>query len=153
MGLVVELEMDGSVPDVWNVCTDITHSADFIEAIIRIEIVEGAGFAEGLRWNETREMFGKAETEQMYIQSVDLYKNYVVGSISCGVKYESSLVFEKITESRTKLSFVFETKALSWMGWFFNCLIGCCMNGMLRKQIMNDLKDIAAEVEKRSILD
>ncbi|MFM1867892.1 MAG: hypothetical protein RL591_1300, partial [Planctomycetota bacterium] len=52
---------------VWRVVTDIEHAAEHIPAITSIEILPGPRTGKGLRWRESRVMFGRTATETMEI--------------------------------------------------------------------------------------
>jgi len=52
---------------VWSVVTDIERAAENIPAIKSVEILDGPRTGKGLRWRETRVMFGREATEVMEI--------------------------------------------------------------------------------------
>ena len=64
----VEVTINGSKEDVWNMITDIENSSKTITGIEQIEILEkpGDGLV-GLKWRETRTLFGRTATEIMWI--------------------------------------------------------------------------------------
>ena len=63
--------IDGTKEEIWQVITDIEGSEKTIGAIEQIEILEKpASGLIGLKWRETRTMFGKTATEVMWITDV-----------------------------------------------------------------------------------
>ncbi len=68
MKLKVEITINGTKEQIWKVITDIEGSVETISAIEKIEILEQpeSGVL-GLKWEETRTMFGKSATEVMWI--------------------------------------------------------------------------------------
>ncbi|MGW5075187.1 SRPBCC family protein [Rhodococcus sp. NPDC004095] len=51
---------------VWAVLTDLDAAEATLSGVTRVERVEGAGYDVGTRWRETRRMFGKEATEEMW---------------------------------------------------------------------------------------
>ena len=66
MKLKAEIMIDGTKEQIWEVITDIEGSVETISAIEKIDILDKpvSGFL-GLKWEETRTMFGKEATEVM----------------------------------------------------------------------------------------
>src|SRR5215213_1935803 len=63
-----QVTINGSKPAIWAAITDIENSAKFISGIEKIEIVEKpANGLVGLRWRETRILFGKPATVEKWI--------------------------------------------------------------------------------------
>ena len=64
----VSVTINGSTSAVWSAMTDIEHAADFISGIEKIEIVHKPvrGLV-GLRWRETRILFGDSATVEKWI--------------------------------------------------------------------------------------
>lgn len=61
-------DLDGSRSAVWNAIADIAHAVDIVRGIQRIEVVEKpASGLVGLRWRETRLLFGKPATVEKWI--------------------------------------------------------------------------------------
>lgn len=73
---------------VWELITDIENSANFISGINNIEILNQPreGLI-GLKWKETRKMFGKEAEEVMWITESEPYKYYQTRAESHGAIY------------------------------------------------------------------
>ena len=92
MQINVETTIRAPVEAVWHAITDFEGAADRISAIDEIEILEkpDSGLV-GLKWKETRTMFGKQATEVMWITGVNEGASYDVRAESNGMVYESRL--------------------------------------------------------------
>ena len=68
MKVVVDIEIAKLREDIWSAITDIENCARMISAIIDLEILNQPeeGIV-GLKWKETRLMFGKQASETMWI--------------------------------------------------------------------------------------
>ncbi len=72
MKFKVETTIDASTDKVWDVITDIKNSVNVISGIEKIEILEsGSTDLVGLKWQETRTVFGKTALETMWITEAD----------------------------------------------------------------------------------
>ena len=68
-----QLNINGSRAAIWAAISDIENAAQIISGIVSIEIVnKPADGLVGLRWRETRMMFGQAATVEKWItEAVD----------------------------------------------------------------------------------
>ena len=73
---------------VWARITDIEHAATTISSIEKVEILERpkTGLV-GLKWRETRKLFGKTATETMWITDAVENESYKTGTESHGFRY------------------------------------------------------------------
>ena len=64
---------------VWAIVTDLAETANVIEAIESIEVLQGPDpLAVGTRWRESRTMFGKTASEEMEVTELDPGRSYTV---------------------------------------------------------------------------
>ena len=145
----VEASVSISAPieKVWNVLIDIDNATQNISAITDIDIIERPqDGVVGLKWKETRVMFGKPATEEMWISSADAPKSYEVSSDSHGVKYLTR--FELVDQGdSTKVTMIFGGEAVSFFAKLMSPMMAF-MSGTLRKQLQADLEDIKNVAEK-----
>lgn len=80
---------------VWAVLTDLEGASDTLRGVTRVEIVEGDGYAVGTRWRETRKLFGKEETQEMYVTAVEPPRRTTVEADS-GAHYTTEFVLEPV---------------------------------------------------------
>ena len=146
MKCTVSLPINGSKEDIWNVITDIEHSEQNISAINKIEVLEKPEKLNGLKWKETRTMFGKEATEVMWITESEENHYYKTRAESHGMVYVSSMSIEDEGDHEV-LIMGFEGEAQSFGGKVMNMLFGKMMMSSMEKAIMKDLEDIRNVVE------
>ena len=147
MKLEVEVPIKASAENIWKVITDIENAAETISGINEVEILERpeSGLI-GLKWKETRTMFGKQATEVMWITNVSEYEFYKTKAESHGCLYLSTLRIFK-TDDGCILQMGFQSKPQKLMAKIMAPIMGLFFKGMLRKVILQDLEDIKKKVE------
>ena len=133
--------------DVWDRITDIEHAHERIPAIKRIEILSPQRHGLGLRWRETRIMFGKEATEVMEITQWHPPHEYVTSAQSHGSEYRCTLRVEPTAEGST-LSFHFTATPLTLTAKLVGTLLAPLMRGAITKALQGDLNAIKAACER-----
>ena len=148
MKLKAEIIINGTKEQIWQVITDIEGSIDRISAIEKIDILDKpeSGML-GLKWEETRTMFGKSATEIMWITDVVENEYYQTRAESHGAIYKSRLQIEE-SGDKSKLTMEFEGEAQSAFAKTMSFLTGFMFKSATEKALQEDLKDIKAYVEK-----
>ena len=148
MKMKAEIIIDGTKEQIWQVITDIEGSIDTISAIEKIEILDNpeSGML-GLKWEETRTMFGKSATEIMWITDVVENEYYQTRAESHGAIYKSRLQIEE-SGDKSKLTMEFDGEAQSTSAKIMSFLTSFIFKSATEKALLNDLKDIKACVEK-----
>jgi uncharacterized membrane protein len=146
--VTVERRIAAPADRVWDALTDIEGSPRVISGIERVEVLSEAPFGVGTRWLETRRIFGKEATEELWVTASEAPKRYVVESDSRGVHYTSefTLTPEQDDATTVRLTFDSETdkKSLSGtMGKFLGSLGSKAVANALAK----DLEEVSAAVE------
>ena len=131
---------------VWECITDIERAHERIPAIKRIEILSPQRHGLGLRWRETRIMFGKEATEVMEITQWRPPHEYVTSAQSHGSDYRCTLRVEPAAAGST-LSFHFTATPLTLMAKVMSALMGPLMRGAITKALQGDLNAIKAACE------
>lgn len=140
--------IDGTKEKIWQVITNIEGSEKTIEAIEGIEILEKpASGLVGLKWRETRTMFGETATEVMWITDVKENYYYQTRAENDGAIYVSKLQIEEQGDD-TCLTMAFDGQPLSLMGKIMSVTTGFLFKGATQKALQQDLEDIKAAVEK-----
>lgn len=147
MRLEVAVEVDAPVAEVWRIASDIENAERTISGIDKIEVLEppsGEGIL-GLKWRETRTMFGKTATEIMWItEAGDSY--YVTEARSHGSEY-TTRVHAAPAGDGTRLAMVFEARPLTTGARVASALLGFMMKGAVRKALLKDLTDVKSAAE------
>ena len=150
MALEVEVTIEGPKEDVWKVITDIENSPDTITGIEKIEILEkpSDGLV-GLKWQETRTLFGRTATEIMWITDVVENEMYKTRAESHGAVYITSLVVSE-QDAKTRLTMEFDAAPQSLSAKVMAAITGIFIKKATKNALMQDLIDIKAAVEKTS---
>ncbi|MBN2657339.1 MAG: SRPBCC family protein [Spirochaetales bacterium] len=145
----IELSTKISAPKekVWSVIADIENSIHTISGIRKIEILEKGTPLIGLKWRETREMFGKEATEIMWIEEAEENRFYKVKAESHGSKYFTDFYLEELPEG-TLLTLKFSAEIISFGARLVNFLMGWMFKSSTIKAFEADLQDIKKAVEK-----
>ena len=132
---------------VWEVISNIENSNNFITGIEKIEILEQKGKEfKGLKWKETRTMFGQTATEIMWITDSKENESYSTRAESHGAIYITEFKLQE-NDGTTELSMNFSSKSVTIKAKLLSIMFFIFM-GSTKKAFMDDLIDIKAAVEK-----
>ncbi len=147
MNVSVSIDINASAQEVWRVITDIEHSPNTINGIEKIEILQQpTDSLIGLKWRETRTMFGKEATEVMWITDAMENKYYQTRAESHGSVYISKLMITQ-ANAGIVLSMVFDGQAQSFGARLMYGVMGFMLKNATKKALMQDLQDIKRAVE------
>ncbi len=142
MKIAVSIDISKSSEEIWKLITNIDASPQVMTSIDSVELLEGvSGTMAGLKWRETRTLFGKKTTEMMWVTAVENENFYTVEAKSNGSKYCTEV---RLTPngSQTILTMEFEgvpqTLGAKCM-WF---TMGFMFKGATKKALRQDLEDI-----------
>ncbi len=134
---------------VWSIITDFENCARTISGIKEIKVLNRPdnGIV-GLKWQETREMFGKDATETMWITDAEDGRFYQTRAENHGAIYVSRMSVEPEGDGCV-LTMSFNGSAQTIFARVMMALTGWMMTGPMKKLIQKDLDDIklAAEAE------
>lgn len=148
MNISIDIEIKAPKEKVWKVITDIENSAKVISGIDEIEILNRTkDTIVGLKWKETRTIFGKSATETMWITETKENNYYKTRAESNGAVYHTVL---KLTEKgeNTVLSLEFSSIAVTFKGKIMAFIFGFILKKSMKKLIEKDLVDIKTFIEK-----
>jgi carbon monoxide dehydrogenase subunit G len=150
MRAAAQVDIEGSPKAVWNVVTDIENAAETIQAIEKIEILEKPkAKLVGLKWRETRTMFGKTATEVMWITGAAEASHYETRAESHGSIYKTRVSLHG-HEGGTRLRMEFEGEPVTFGAKLMWGLTGFMFKGATRKALQKDLEDIKKKVERKN---
>ncbi|MBX2825378.1 MAG: SRPBCC family protein [Gammaproteobacteria bacterium] len=131
---------------VWSIITDLDGAQEIVSAITDLQVLErpDSGIL-GLKWQETRIMFGKEATETMWISDADIGHWYETTAENHGMIYHSKLALEESGE-QTELSMSFVCKPQTLSAKIFS-VFSFLFNGTVRKAFAADLHDIKVHAE------
>lgn len=149
--MIVEAQVtiDGSKEAVWGVITDIENAADTISGIEELEVLErpDSGLV-GLKWRETRTLFGKTASEEMWITDVSENESYAVMAESHGCIYMSTMSVSE-RDGGSALTMTHESRPQGFLAKLMFAATGFLVKKAMGKAIRQDLNDIKAAVEAR----
>ncbi|MFC4605347.1 SRPBCC family protein [Rhodococcus kronopolitis] len=142
-------QVNATPASVWAVLTNLDGAQDTLSGVTKVERVSGPDYAVGTRWRETRKMFGKEATEEMWVAEVDPERRTVVKAHSSGTDYTTTFDLAP-TADGTELTMTFtgETGS-SIVHKVMMAVFGRLALKATTKMIAQDLADIAARAEQR----
>jgi carbon monoxide dehydrogenase subunit G len=129
----------------------MTNLDGFADAIAGIESIErlddGSDFAVGTKWRETRVMFGRTATEDMWVTEIDPGHSYVVEASSHGAEYRPTQSVEPVDGGGSRLTVSFSGKPVGTLARVMSATVGRVFEKATRKAFEQDLVDVAAAAE------
>ncbi len=139
MQALTSVTVKSNIESVFETFTDIPSIADRIPGIQSVELLSDPPVGEGTRWRETRVMFNKESTEEMWVSEFTLNRSYTVEAESCGAHFKSRFVFTA-EDDGTRVDSYLETQPLTFAAKFFKWLgLNALMRGMMKKAIQADM--------------
>ena len=132
---------------VWQVFTDIPGSVAAVGGISSVEVLSDGPFGPGFRWRETRTMFGRAATEEMWVTDAQEPRSYEVAASSHGSDYLSRYTFEEV-DGGTRVTVTFSGEPHSLVAKGMNLLTGGLAKGTVVKMFQQDLEALAGVCER-----
>jgi hypothetical protein len=141
------ITINASKAAVWSATTDIARFAELLSGVEKIEVVHKpvTGLV-GLRWKETRILFGKPATVEKWITEAKGNEYYTTRAEQDGFVF---ITTNRISGSdgNVTLTGIHETLPQG-LASKLKALPMVFFKGMIKKAIMKDLEDIKAEVER-----
>jgi len=150
MKLTVETDVRAAPEAVWRIVADIENAASTVEAIESVEVLEPARGPSlvGLKWRETRTMFGKQATEVMWVTDARDGSHYETRAESHGAVYRSRVAVDPDADG-ARLSMTFQAQPVTLGAKVMWGVTGFLFKGATRKALAKDLADIKAAAEGR----
>lgn len=147
MNVEAKVTIKATKEAIWAVISHIENAAQRISGIEQIEILErpAAGIV-GLKWKETRTVFGKTAAEVMWITDSAEHEFYQTRAESHGCVYISKMSIAAHGNSST-LTMTHATQPQSFVSKLVAIPMGFAFKGVFKKLLAKDLGDIKAAVE------
>ncbi|MES2152809.1 MAG: hypothetical protein V4508_23790 [Pseudomonadota bacterium] len=144
----VQVSIKGSRAAIWAAITNIENAAETISGIESIEVVEKpANGLPGLKWRETRMLFGKPATAEKWITDAVENEFYKTRAESHGFIFLSTMSIAEGSGGMT-LASSHDSKPQSLAARLQSIPMGLLFKGVAKKALMQDLTDIKAAVER-----
>jgi hypothetical protein len=153
--LIVEAQVtiNGSKAAIWAAITNIENASETISGILNTEVLKKpANGLVGLRWRETRMLFGKPATAEKWITDAAENEFYTTRAEDNGFVFLSTI---RISESSGGITLIssHDSKPQSIVASLMSIPMGLLFKGVAKKAILQDLNDIKSAVEReRSIV-
>jgi len=144
----VQVTIHGSKAAIWSAITDISNAAETISGIQKIEILEKPDHGlVGLKWRETRMLFGKPATAEKWITDAVENEFYKTRAESDGFLFLSKT---SISESRggVTLTSSHDSQPQGIVARVLSIPMGLLFKGVAKKALLQDLNDIKSAVER-----
>ncbi len=150
MAVSASTEIKARREDVWRIISDIDSAKHNITAILDVEVLERAPAADsvlGLKWTETRKMFGKEAKETMTVVAEKPGYWYETRAQNHGTVYTSKMeIQETDTPHSCTLLMSFDHQPLS-LGARLMSVFSFLFEGSIKKAFAQDLADIKRVAE------
>jgi hypothetical protein len=147
--MIVEAQVtvNGPKAAVWAAITNIENASKIISGILNIEILEKpTNGLVGLRWRETRMLFGKPATAEKWITDAAENEFYKTRAEDNGFVFLSTMSISE-GSGGTTLTSSHETRPQGIVARFMSIPM-FLFKGVVKKAILQDLNDIKAAVEQ-----
>ena len=149
MQVTQSVSIAASKSQVWAAISDLDNAKVMISGIADLEVLERpeSGLV-GLKWRETRVMWGKEATEVMWITEAQENQYYCTRAESHGSVYATRLSLQEVNQS-TELTMAFTAQAETLMAKVLSFIMGPMIRKSLATALSQDLNDIKAFVESQ----
>lgn len=143
----VQIKIKGSKAAVWAAITNIEKAAGFISGIKSIEVLEKpARGLVGLKWRETRMLFGKPASADKWITDAVENEFYKTRAESDGYVFLSTMSIKEGGDGIT-LTSVHDSQPQTIVTKLISTPMMLLFKGVAKKALMQDLNDIKSAVE------
>jgi hypothetical protein len=145
----VQVTINGSKAAIWAAMANIENAAEIISGIENIEVVnKPANGLVGLKWRETRILFGKPATVEKWITDAAENEFYKTRAEDNGFIFLSTL---RISESSGGITLTssHDSQPQNFVAQLQSIPMGLFFKGVAKKALLQDLNDIKAAVEKK----
>jgi hypothetical protein len=149
--MIVEAQVtiNGSKAAIWAVITNIENASNTIGSIQKVEVLEKPEHGlVGFKWRETRTLFGKTATEEMWITDAAKNEFYKTRAESHGFIYICTLSIAAHNGS-SSLTMTHDSKPQGLVAKLLSFPMGLVFKGIMKKALLQDLNDIKVAVEQR----
>jgi hypothetical protein len=144
-----QVVISGTRPAIWAAMTNMENAASIISGIDQIEILEKpASGLVGLKWRETRMLFGKPASADKWITDAAENEFYKTRAESDGFIFLSTMRISDGYGGMT-LTSIHDSQPQSLGAKIMSISMSLFFKGVARKALQQDLKDIKAAVEQK----
>ena len=143
-----QVTINGSQAATWAAITNIENASAIISGIENIEVLEKpVNGLVGLKWRETRMLFGKPATVEKWITDAAENAFYTTRAEDDGFVFLSTMRIAESSGGMT-LTSAHETKPQGIVARLMSIPMGLLFKGVAKKALLQDLNDIKSAVEQ-----
>jgi hypothetical protein len=144
----VRVGIEGPRAAIWAVVADIENAAEILSGVEKIEVLEKpkTGLV-GLKWRETRILFGKPASADKWITEAVENEFYKTRAEDGGFVFLSTLRIEQGSGGMT-LTSVHDSQPQGLVARLMAIPMTLFFKGVAKKALLQDLNDIKAAVER-----
>ncbi len=149
MTVEAQVTINGSKAAIWAAITNVENAAETISGIENIEVLEKpANGLVGLKWRETRMLFGKPATVEKWITDAAENEFYKTKAEDGGFIF---LTTKSISESSGGITLAesHESNPQGIVAKLMSIPMRFLFKGVVKKALLQDLNDIKAAVEQK----
>jgi hypothetical protein len=149
--MIVEAQVtiNGSKAAIWAAITNIENAAEIISGIENIEVLEKpANGLVGLRWRETRMLFGKPATAEKWITDAAENAFYRTFAEDSGFVFLSTMSISENSSGSMTLTSSHDSQPQGIVARIMSIPMALFFKGVAKKAILQDLNDIKSAVER-----
>ena len=144
-----QVTINGSKAAIWAAITNIESASEIISGIENIEVLEKpANGLVGLKWRETRMLFGKPATVEKWITDAAENESYKTKAEDSGFVFLTTMCISENSGGIT-LTSSHETKPQGIVARLLSIPMGILFKGVAKKALLQDLNDIKSAVEQK----
>jgi len=151
--MLVEVQVTINAPRaaIWAVAADIEHGADILGGVDKVEILEKpAQGLVGLKWRETRMLFGKPASADKWITEAAENEFYSTRAESDGFVFLSTLRLSERSDGGMALTSIHDSQPQTFKTRLMAIPMMLLFRGVAKKALLQDLKDIKAAAERKT---
>ena len=147
--ITVSTNVAAPLEEVFEVYTQLDKAVERIPDIVSLEMLTDGPFGVGTRWRETRVMFKKEATEEMWVTGFDPPRSYTVEAESNGMKYSTLFKFDA-DGNGTKVTWDFSGTPQSFGSKLMSPIFGVLFGGVMKKCMRRDLEALRDVCEAKA---
>jgi len=145
-----QVTVSGSRAAIWAAITNIEDASEIISGIEKIEVLEKpANGLVGLRWRETRMLFGKPATAEKWITEAAENEFYKTRAEDSGFVFLTTIRISESSNGSMTLTSVHDSQPHGIVAKVMSIPMGLLFKGVAKKAVLQDLHDIKSAVEQK----
>ena len=149
--MIVEAQVtiNGSRAAIWAAITDFENASKIISGIMNIEVLEKpASGLVGLKWRETRMLFGKPATAEKWITDAAENEFYKTRAEDNGFVFLTTIRISESSNGSIALTSSHDSQPQGVVARLMSIPMRLLFKGVVKKAILQDLNDIKSAVEQ-----